>query len=250
MLTYDEQKKMERLMADDEDVRHLITTIKNDYQLTLSQISHEIRNPLTYMNSSVQWIQKMHPEVEDFEFWGQIKNDLQYMRLLLDDISAFNNGDQLNICQIDLKAFACDLKDTLLAELLRCHIPLILKTEDSYPAFYGDPVRLKQALLNLLKNSMESITGRGKITLKIYVHDKRLLIAVKDNGCGIPREQLQIIFQPFVTYKEHGTGLGLPIVRKIISAHGGTIRIYSEPEKGTEVQIYLPFLPSTHFCIY
>lgn len=97
---------------------------------------------------------------------------------------------------------------------------------------------------------MESITGRGKITLKIYVHDKRLLIAVKDNGCGIPREQLQIIFQPFVTYKEHGTGLGLPIVRKIISAHGGTIRIYSEPEKGTEVQIYLPFLPSTHFCIY
>ena len=250
MLTYDEQKKIERLATRDEEIRNMIATIKSDYHLTVSQISHEIRNPLTYINSSVQWIQKMHPEVEDFEFWGQIKNDLQYMRLLLDDISAFNNGDQLNICQIDLKAFACDLKDTLLAELLRCHIPLILKTEDSYPAFYGDPVRLKQALLNLLKNSMESITGRGKITLKIYVHDKRLLIAVKDNGCGIPREQLQIIFQPFVTYKEHGTDLGLPIVRKIISAHGGTIRIYSEPEKGTEVQIYLPFLPSTHFCIY
>ena len=227
MLTYDEQKKIERLATRDEEIRNMIATIKSDYHLTVSQISHEIRNPLTYINSSVQWIQKMHPEVEDFEFWSQIKNDLQYMRLLLDDISAFNNGDQLNICQIDLKAFACDLKDTLLAELLRCHIPL-----------------------NLLKNSMESITGRGKITLKIYVHDKRLLIAVKDNGCGIPREQLQIIFQPFVTYKEHGTGLGLPIVRKIISAHGGTIRIYSEPEKGTEVQIYLPFLPSTHSCIY
>ena len=75
MLTYDEQKKMERLMADDEDVRHLITTIKNDYQLTLSQISHEIRNPLTDMNSSVQWIQKMHPEVEEFEFWNQLKDD-------------------------------------------------------------------------------------------------------------------------------------------------------------------------------
>lgn len=186
MLTYDEQKKIERLATRDEEIRNMIATIKSDYHLTVSQISHEIRNPLTYINSSVQWIQKMHPEVEDFEFWGQIKNDLQYMRLLLDDISAFNNGDQLNICQIDLKAFACDLKDTLLAELLRCHIPLILKTEDSYPAFYGDPVRLKQALLNLLKNSMESITGRGKITLKIYVHDKRLLIAVKDNGCGIP----------------------------------------------------------------
>ena len=60
MLTYDEQKKMERLMADDEDVRHLITTIKNDYQLTLSQISHEIRNPLTYMNSSDHCARRAH----------------------------------------------------------------------------------------------------------------------------------------------------------------------------------------------
>lgn len=135
MLTYDEQKKIERLATRDEEIRNMIATIKSDYHLTVSQISHEIRNPLTYINSSVQWIQKMHPEVEDFEFWGQIKNDLQYMRLLLDDISAFNNGDQLNICQIDLKAFACDLKDTLLAELLRCHIPLILKTEDSLSCF-------------------------------------------------------------------------------------------------------------------
>lgn len=99
MLTYDEQKKIERLATRDEEIRNMIASIKSDYHLTVSQISHEIRNPLTYINSSVQWIQKMHPEVEEFEFWEQIKNDLQYMRLLLDDISTFNNGDQLNICQ-------------------------------------------------------------------------------------------------------------------------------------------------------
>lgn len=135
MLTYDEQKKMERLMADDEDVRHLITTIKNDYQLTLSQISHEIRNPLTYMNSSVQWIQKMHPEVEEFEFWNQLKDDIRYMKFLLDDISLVQPRRRLNIVPMDLREFAYDVKDTLLAEFLQRHIVLIVNWRNPIPHF-------------------------------------------------------------------------------------------------------------------
>lgn len=249
MLTYDEQEKMERLMARDENFNELITAIKNDYQLTLSQISHEIRNPLTYVDSSIQWIQRLHPEVESFEFWDQIKHDLQYLKILLDDISAFNNGEHLNISKIDPKEFACDLKDTLLPELLDRHIPLLIKLDDTYPDFYGDPIRLKQAFINLIKNSMESITGRGRITLKLFTHDKRLMIAVKDNGCGIPHEQQQTIFRPFITYKENGTGLGLAIVRRIITAHKGTIHLRSTVGKGTEFQIHLPLLPTSHICI-
>ena len=90
---------------------------------------------------------------------------------------------------------------------------------------------------------MESITGRGKILLKIFVQEKKLLIAVKDNGCGMTSEQLTNVFHPFVTSKEHGTGLGLPIVRKIVTAHGGTVRVSSTPGKGSEFQMYLPLLP-------
>lgn len=249
MLTYKKKKKMERLMAKDENFHKLITAIKKDHHLTLSQISHEIRNPLTYMDSSIQWIQKMHPEVESFEFWDQMKHDLQYLKILLDDISAFNNGEQLHIVKIEPKDFACDLKDTLLSELLDKHIPLLIKLDNTYPDFYGDPVRLKQAFINLIKNSMESITERGRITLKVFTHDKRLMIAVKDNGCGIPIEHQQSIFRPFVTYKENGTGLGLSIVRRIILAHNGTIHLRSTVGKGTEVQVHLPLLPTSHICI-
>ena len=154
MMTYEEQEKIERLVAKDENAQKLITALRDDYHMALSQISHEIRNPLTYIDSSVQWIQKMHPEVEHFEFWDQIKNDLQYMRVLLDDISAFNNGDKLNICKIDPVEFACDLKDTLLPELLAHHIPLLLKLDNTYPDFYADPVRLKQVFINLLTNAI------------------------------------------------------------------------------------------------
>ncbi len=249
MLTYDEQEKMERLMSKDKNFHELITAIKKDHHLTLSQISHEIRNPLTYMDSSIQWIQKLHPEVEDFEFWDQMKHDLQYLKILLDDISAFNNGEQLNITRIDPREFACDLKDTLLPELLDRHIPLLIKLDDTYPDFYGDPIRLKQVFINLIKNSIESITGRGRITLKVFTHDKRLMIAVKDNGCGISAEQQKTIFRPFVTHKENGTGLGLSIARRIILAHNGTIHLRSSVGKGTEVQVHLPLLPISHICI-
>lgn len=232
MLTYDEQEKLE-----------------NDYHLTLSQISHEIRNPLTYVNSSIQWIQKLHPEVEDFEFWDQMKHDLNYLNILLDDISTLNNCEKLQISKINPKEFAYDLKDTLLPELLSRHIPLLIKLDDTYPDFYGDPIRLKQAFINVIKNAMESITERGRITLKVFTHDKRLMIAVKDNGCGITPEQQKDIFRPFVTYKENGTGLGLSIVRRIITAHNGTIHVRSTIGKGTEVQVHLPLLPTSHICI-
>lgn len=249
MLTYDEQEKIERLMAKDENFQQLVTAIKNDYHLTLSQISHEIRNPLTYVNSSVQWIQKMHPEVEGFEFWSQMKHDLNYIKTLLDDISAYNNGEQLNISRIDPREFACDLKDTLLPDLLERHIPLLLKLDDTYPDFYGDPVRLKQVFLNLIKNAIESVSGRGRITLKVFTYDKKLMIAVKDNGCGIPPEQQQTIFRPFVTYKENGTGLGLAIAHRIVTAHNGTINVRSTVGKGSEFRVYLPLLPTSRICL-
>lgn len=160
----------------------------------------------------------------------------------------FSHGEELNIVPMDLREFAYDVKDTLLAEFLQRHIVLIVKLDESYPTFYGDPIRLKQACINLLKNAMESITGRGKIILKIFVQEKKLLIAVKDNGCGMTSEQLTNVFHPFVTTKEHGTGLGLPIVRKIVTAHGGTVRVSSTPGKGSEFQMYLPAAAGC-FCL-
>ena len=163
------------------------------------------------------------------------------MRVLLDDISAFNNGDKLNICKIDPVEFACDLKDTLLPELLAHHIPLLLKLDNTYPDFYADPVRLKQVFINLLTNAIDSIEERGRITLKIFTHNKRMLLAVRDNGCGIPPEDQESIFQPFVTHKEHGTGLGLAIARKLTELQEGTLFFESIQGKGTKFILHISF---------
>lgn len=217
----------------------------DELQLTIAQISHEIKNPLTYVNSSIQWIQKLHPEVETFEYWDQLKSDLTYINVLLDDVSMLNHGSDLNIKKVDPKEFAMDIKDTMLPESFRRHIPILIKLDETYPEFYADPIRLKQAVINLVKNAMEAIPERGRITLKIFAQDRKMMIAVRDNGCGISPEQQANIFQPFVTYKSGGTGLGLSIARRVAQAHGGSIRLRSTLNKGTEVQMLIPLKPST-----
>ena len=99
------------------------------------------------------------------------------------------------------------------------YLGITLKTDisPSLPALFIDPVKLKQALLNLLRNAAEAISSAdGKVKLCAFSSDQRVHIVITDNGCGIPESQLNEIFTPFVTFKEGGTGLGLAITREII----------------------------------
>ena len=101
--------------------------------------------------------------------------------------------------------------------------------------------RLKQALLNLLRNAAEAISNAdGKVKLCAFSSDQRVHIVITDNGCGIPESQLNEIFTPFVTFKEGGTGLGLAITREIIQAHSGNI--YAEIESDGETSFHICLL--------
>jgi signal transduction histidine kinase len=104
------------------------------------------------------------------------------------------------------------------------------------------PSQINQVLLNMLTNAAHAIEGRGRILVKTR-HDKGCVtISIQDNGRGMPREVVEKIFDPFFTTKPvgQGTGLGLPICYRIIQDHGGTIRVASEPGKGTRFLITLP----------
>jgi signal transduction histidine kinase len=96
-------------------------------------------------------------------------------------------------------------------------------------------------LLNLYKNAVEAMPGGGTIFLRGTGQDDHVVLEVQDTGAGIP-EGVDV-FEPFVTTKEYGTGLGLPLVRQIVSAHGGTVACASEPGKGTTFRLALPSRP-------
>ena len=110
------------------------------------------------------------------------------------------------------------------------------------PLIVGDNVRIQQVIMNLLTNSIQSITENGEIIIKTTANPKHVEISISDNGCGIPEEKLDKIFDPFFTTKErsNGTGLGLSICYGIIKRHNGSIEVKSEVNHGTTFKIKLP----------
>lgn len=218
---------------------HKKNTVSED-SLELSKMFHEIKNPLTLINSSLQLIESDHPEVKDFRFWNQTMKDIQNLRLLIDDLSSFQKSNVLNKTKINLFDFTEDLLESTESYLLETGTPLTLESTIDDLDFYADDGKLRQAIINLLKNAAESSEAGSPIALRMTADEKHLHISVADRGCGISKEQLAHLFEPFHTTKSYGTGLGLPIVKKIIESHNGTISIDSIEGAGTTFHIRLP----------
>ena len=119
-------------------------------------------------------------------------------------------------------------------------IELISSIPSDLGDFTGDRIKLEEVFLNLLRNAKDAVSANGFIRLSALRRDDLLIIKVEDNGCGIPKEHLQSIFEPFKTYKQGGTGLGLSLSLQIIKAHKGSIEVQSQLDKGTTFTIALP----------
>ena len=105
----------------------------------------------------------------------------------------------------------------------------------------GDKDQLKQVFINLVEHSIQAVTSPGSISVKVESHKECCEIRVKDSGEGITKENLPNIFDLYFTTKRSGTGIGLAVVHQIISGHGGSVEIESEPSKGTTFIIRLPY---------
>jgi signal transduction histidine kinase len=110
------------------------------------------------------------------------------------------------------------------------------------PEITADPAQLSQVLVNLVVNALQSIPGGGRITVETRFCDNSVYLAVTDTGTGMSKQVLEKIFVPFFTTKDvgQGTGLGLPVVHGIVTAHGGSIDVESKEGRGTRFEIRLP----------
>jgi len=121
-------------------------------------------------------------------------------------------------------------------------IEIVRLLSPDLPEITADPAQLNQLLVNLVVNALQSIPGAGKITVQTRFCDHNVYLIVEDMGAGMSKDVLDKIFIPFFTTKDvgHGTGLGLPVVYGIVTAHGGSINVKSEPCCGTRFEIELP----------
>ena len=238
--TSQDMKQLQEIMDESPGKRELLEKLLSHHQYSIGQIGHELRNPLALVYSTVQLIETSHPEVKSIRHWRYMREDIEYMKILLENLSKFNNGERLQLSEIDTCSFLQRLVISFAASLTDTTIEFTSKIEPSLPVLTGDKVKLQELFLNLLQNAKDAVGNTGTISLDAGHEGQNIIIKISDTGCGIAEEDLSDIFNPFITHKQGGTGLGLAIVQRIVQAHQGTIRIESAIDIGTEFIIRLP----------
>ena len=247
MFSATDYDKLQQIMEEAPWKKELLTRLLESHRMEVSAISHEIRNPFTLIYSTLQMIESERPDVTACTHWQTLCRDMEYMKLLLEELSSYNNGDHLNLAPMDTNTFLKTLALSFASSLVDTDIEFRSEISPELPPVTIDGVKLRQVLLNLLRNAKDAVTSfpypeerLPSIGFRAGLSGDMLQITVSDNGCGIPEEELSHIFQPFVTYKENGTGLGLAIARRIIAAHGGTLEAASAPGVHTIFTVSLP----------
>ncbi len=212
--------------------------------LSLSTISHELKNPLTLIHSTLQLIERHHPEVAADPLWSQLLLDVNYMSQLLSELSSLNSCQTLNYSPIDIRQFLTNIISSFSSSAQFQNKELTLNFETEQKILFGDSLKIREVFVNLIKNALEATKSGDQIVIDVKSRWNRLIVTVSDSGSGMDACRLSTIFEPFVTYKADGTGLGLTIVKNIVTAHGGAVQVYSKPGIGTKFILIFPLTPA------
>jgi signal transduction histidine kinase len=212
-----------------------------------SAIAHEIRNPLNYINLSLDHLRsKFAPEEagkrETFEkLTAQLKTEVGRINRQISDFLSYSRPTNPNLQPLDVRKVIKDSLRIVEAQAEEQNIKISLVEREDVPKISGDAEFLRSVFNNLFINaiqSMENTGGQLNVTISSLENDVK--IEVKDTGSGIDEEHLQKIFEPYFSTKETGTGLGLAIVKKVVEVHDGAIDVESNLNDGTKFTIKLP----------
>ena len=204
-------------------------------------IAHEIRNPLTGMKMIVQLLEGDFKEDDNRrEPLEIIQREIDRLEKIIGSLLDFAKPSKpkaVDVAPIDI---VNDCYMLIKNQLNKQQIAFEIKQAENCPLTTADPDQLKQVFINIMVNAIQAIGRNGKLTVYIEPVDERVKIAFEDTGCGIPHEKLRDIFNPFMTTKEDGTGLGLPMAQRTVEEHGGTLEVQSVLGEGSTFTIYLP----------
>jgi signal transduction histidine kinase len=202
-------------------------------------IFHEVKNMISVIGSSLQLIEKQHPDVQEFAYWKETMSDVKYLRQMVQNLSGMNAPIQLQITDVYLPQFLFELKSAA-ETLFPAHAQIHLTLDPAISNGYFDSLRIRQALLNLIKNAAETVKEEARLSIGAYRRENNLVFEISDNGSGIPTETADKLFVPYYTTKPNGSGLGLSIVKGIVDAHKGSISVAATPGWSTTFVITLP----------
>jgi signal transduction histidine kinase len=207
-----------------------------------STIAHEIRNPIAAAKSLVQQMGEDPTSVENVDYAKVALDELDRVERRISHLLRFAKEEDYHFDPVNLAAVVDSALTQLRAKLDAAKVS-VARNYIGGPTVQADKEKLKQVFANVLDNAidaLEPVAEGRRIDLFIENGGRRAVVRLRDNGCGIPPDKIDRIFNPFFTTKDKGTGLGMAISRKIVEAHEGTIDVVSEPGRGTEFAVALP----------
>ncbi len=204
---------------------------------SLFKLTHEIKNPLAVCKGYLQMIDINNKEKAE-KYLDIIKNEIERSLLIMADFKELN---KIKISKelADLNYLIEEVYDSLSILIYNKNIDIKFSNDNELYVNI-DYLKIKQVLINIIKNSVEAINGKGLINIKTYTKNKYVYIEIEDNGIGMDKETLERLKELFFTTKKNGTGLGVALSNEIVLAHNGEIKYESELNKGTKVIIKLP----------
>ncbi|MDQ5988120.1 MAG: Adaptive-response sensory-kinase SasA [Syntrophus sp. SKADARSKE-3] len=238
--------------------RHMAGIVKMERQLEKAErlsalgqlaagVAHEIRNPLNAISMASQRLKRDfvpadEQKVKDFQtLTTVIRDEIRRLNNIIEEFLTFSKSRRLDLHDFPVTEVLQKIVNLMQEEANMAGVVIETQWETHQPVIPMDMDKLQQALLNFIKNAMESITGGGKVSISLDRPVKGWVnIKISDTGCGMTAEEIEHIFSPDYTTKEKGLGLGLPLAHEIIRGHGGEIKVTSQKEKGTVFDILLP----------
>ncbi len=203
------------------------------------QVGHDIRNPLTSIKNAAYFLRKKQTSFvggSGDEMLTVIDRSVEHANSIVNDLLEYSREIHLDLEEYSPKS----LVDYV---LLLVNTPSSIKIVDntqSFPTIWVDASKMERVFINLIKNAVEAMPDGGKLEIVSRKNEDSVEFTFADNGCGMSKEVLAKVFTPLFTTKAQGMGLGLPICKRIIEAHGGKIAVESTQNKGTKFTFTLP----------
>ena len=203
-------------------------------------VAHEIRNPLTSLKGFIQLLKEGKRNQMYFDI---IEAELERLNEIVDEFLLLGKPNPAKKAYNHVSAMLQHVMKLLEGQALLHHVTVQCFVDEPLPPLYCDENQLKQVFINIIKNAIEAMPNGGILRIEAKQRQDSILICITDEGCGIPKERMATLGEPFYSTKEKGTGLGLMVSFKIVEAHGGEMKIHSEEGKGTTVCLLFPISP-------
>ncbi|MBN1593776.1 MAG: GAF domain-containing protein, partial [Candidatus Coatesbacteria bacterium] len=206
-----------------------------------ADLAHEIRNPMTLIGGFARVLSRKLPKGSDLHKKAEIiVDEITRLEALLTDALKIAKDEKPRLEPENVNFLVMEVLNLISSECKKQSIRVIKKLDNGLPTIMVDRYKLKEVLINLLQNAMQSMPDGGIITVASVQRDGNLLLEIADTGVGIEESELDKIFNPFYTSRPGGTGLGLSLANRIIEMMSGRISVESRMGQGSKFTLMLP----------